>query len=97
MSDEVRPSPVPPVDYSASSKYPATNTLAIVAFVLVFVVPVAGIVIGYVARSEIRKSQQGGHKLVVSALTLGWIFFIFQLIFIAVWISLFVQSFAHSR
>ncbi|GAA0996295.1 DUF4190 domain-containing protein [Subtercola frigoramans] len=97
MSDDVRPAPAAPVEYSASGRYPVTNTLAIVAFVLVFVVPVAGIVLGYVARSEIRKTKQGGHKLVVAALALGWIFVIFQLMFFATWISLFVQAFAHGR
>lgn len=53
-----------------------TSSLAIVAFVLVWLITPVGLILGYVARSEIRNSggTKSGEGLASAAIILGWIF-----------------------
>lgn len=53
---------------------PETSTMAILAFVLVFFVGIAGLVLGYVALSDIRKSRglKTGRGLALAAVIIGW-------------------------
>lgn len=50
-----------------------TNTLAIVAFVVVFFAGFVGLVLGYAALGQIEQSREGGRGLAVAAVVLGWI------------------------
>ena len=72
------------------------NTLAIVAFVLVFIIPIAGVVLAYIARSQIRRTREPGHGLMLAALIIGWVFILFQLIFLIAWGTFFVQAISHN-
>jgi uncharacterized membrane protein len=57
--------------------YPTqTSTLAVIAFVLVWLVTPVGLILGYVAISEIRQSggAKSGVGLARAAIILGWIF-----------------------
>lgn len=56
---------------------PATNTLAIVALVLAFVFTPAGLVCGYIARNQIRRTGEGGRGLALAAIIIGWIWVAF--------------------
>lgn len=51
---------------------PSVNPLAITAFVLSFVVGVAGVVCGHLARAQIRRTGEAGWGLTVFALILGY-------------------------
>ena len=54
---------------------PATSK-SVTALVLSLFIPIAGLIVGYVARSEIRQSQGqlGGAKLAQAAIIIGWIY-----------------------
>ena len=66
--------------------YPAqTSVLAVIAFVLVWLVTPVGLILGYVALSEIRQSNgtKTGEALARAAVILGWIFVVLSTIAIA--------------
>jgi Domain of unknown function (DUF4190) len=53
---------------------PATNTMAILALVFAFVFSPAAIVLGHVAKKQIRQTGEGGDGLATAGLWLGYIF-----------------------
>lgn len=55
--------------------YRPTSTLAVVAMVFAFLVPLVGIIIGHVALNQIRKTGEGGHGVALAATILSWVFF----------------------
>jgi hypothetical protein len=57
-----------------------TNTLAIVALVLAFVVPVAGVICGHLARKQIRETHEEGAGMATAALIIGYAFLALALI-----------------
>ncbi|MEW2479889.1 MmpS family transport accessory protein [Mycobacterium sp. NPDC049093] len=71
--------PTPPPVYSAAPPpgYPPapspTNRTAIVALIFSLLIAPVGLVLGYVARSQIRRSHEGGAGLAVAAIIIGWI------------------------
>jgi peptidyl-prolyl cis-trans isomerase B (cyclophilin B) len=52
---------------------PPTNAIAIAALILVFVFFPIGIVLGHVARSQIRRTREGGKGLATAALIIGYL------------------------
>ncbi|MBN9177557.1 MAG: DUF4190 domain-containing protein [Microbacterium sp.] len=73
---------------------PRTNTLALVGFIAAFVIPVAGLVIGIVARNQLSRpgNLEGGRGFARWAMIIGAAGTVFQLAFFAVWLSLFVTA-----
>jgi hypothetical protein len=66
---------VPPA-YGAPT-YPtlrSTNTLAILSLVFAFVFPIAGVVMGHVAKKQIRESGEEGGGLATAGLAIGYAF-----------------------
>lgn len=61
----------PPVQSPPPSKL---NTLAVVAFVLAFVVSPAAIALGVIARGQIRRTGESGNGLATAAVVLGSVF-----------------------
>jgi hypothetical protein len=53
---------------------PPTNTLAIIALVLGFVVPLGGIICGHIALGQIKRTGEGGRGLALAGLILGYVF-----------------------
>ena len=53
---------------------PRTNTLAIVALVLAFTVPIAAIVTGHIALSQIKRTGEEGHGMAMAATIMGYVF-----------------------
>lgn len=51
-----------------------TNTLAIVALILGFVVPLGGIICGHIALGQIRRTGEDGHGLALAGTILGYVF-----------------------
>lgn len=84
-----------PVYSSAARPGATTSGLAIAALVSVFFISLLGLVLGYVARSEIRKSE--GLKLGIgmanAAIILGWIFIVIG-IAAGIYLSLFTAFLA---
>jgi hypothetical protein len=67
---------------------PKTNVLAIIAIIGAFVVPLAGIIVGFIALGQIKKTGEAGHGLALAGVILGFVFTIFYVIIIAVSIIL---------
>jgi hypothetical protein len=61
---------------------PRTNTLAIVALVLGFVVPLGGIICGHIALSQIKRTGEGGHGLALAGTILGYVFTAITILYI---------------
>ena len=55
---------------------PVTSGLAIGALVAALFIPLLGLILGYVARNDIRSSNppKGGDGLATAAIVIGWIF-----------------------
>ncbi|MET0424677.1 MAG: DUF4190 domain-containing protein [Actinoplanes sp.] len=76
------PPPPPPYgqpQYGAAPGYgyPAalgTNTLAILALVFAFIFPIAGVVMGHIAKKQIRQTGEQGEGLATAGLVIGYIF-----------------------
>jgi Domain of unknown function (DUF4190) len=85
MTDPVVP-PAAPV-YQPAAAGPKTNVLAIVGFILAFVVTVAGIVVSFIALSQIKKTGEGGHGLALAGVILGFVFSAFWIIYFIVIIA----------
>lgn len=75
---------------------PRTNTLALVGFIASFMIPVVGIVLGVLGRRQIDASGESGLGLARAAVIIGVLGTIFQVVFFAVWLSLFLNILSQS-
>ena len=75
-----------------------TNTLALVGFIAAFVIPLAGLVIGIVARSQLDApgNVETGRGFARWAMVLGSLGVLFQVVFFIVWLSLFANAMSNS-
>src|SRR6478736_2576185 len=62
------PQPMAPSPYGYYSPPRPTNTMAILSLVFAFVVPILGIVFGYIAKKQIRERGEGGSGLAKAGL-----------------------------
>jgi hypothetical protein len=71
---------------SASTKKPIkTNTLAIFAIVLTFLlftIPIVGLVLGIIALVQIKKRNEGGKGLAIASIVISTVFIVLQIAFI---------------
>lgn len=74
--------PVPPGGYP-----PPVNALAIVAFVLAFVVPPGAIACGHVALGQIRRTGEQGRGLALAATVIGWVLSGLIALFVVLWLA----------
>jgi hypothetical protein len=81
-----------PYPYPYPPMRPRTNTLAILALVFGFVCAPAAIVLGAVARRQIRRTGEEGMGLATAGLVLGIVFTVLGIL----WIALIVTVFAHA-
>ncbi len=51
---------------------PPTNTLAIIALILGFLVPIGGIICGHIALGQIKRTGEGGRGLALAGLIIGY-------------------------
>lgn len=61
---------------------PPTNTLAILALVLGFVISPGGIICGHIALNQIKRTGEGGRGLALAGLIIGYVFTGFWLLYI---------------
>lgn len=93
------PQPVtPPVSaqpgYPQGYAAPPTNTMAIVALVLAFIVPLVGAILGHVALGQIKRTGESGHGLALAGVIIGWVFTAIAAIAILFYIVAMVSMFA---
>ena len=85
--------PTPPPSPYGGPEVPANerwNVLAIVAFVLAFVVSIGGIICGHIALSQIRRTGEKGRGLALAGTILGYVFTILGVLTIIAVFVLFV-------
>jgi hypothetical protein len=71
-----------------SSEY---NVLSIIGFIFAFVFPPVGFILGIIALSHIKKTNEKGRGLAIAAIVLGAIFFLFLILMMVVgfaWIAI---------
>lgn len=93
MSDSnLNPHPLPPQQpqqqsYQPGPAAPGYNTMAIVGFILAFFINVVGIILGFVALSQIKRTGEQGRGLAIAAIIIGFaeiaLGIIFSIIFVA--------------
>ncbi len=83
----------PPPGYGAHGYPPVygrpTNTLAILALVMAFVFAPAGLILGIVARKQIRQTGEDGDGLALAGIIVGGIVTAIFVFFIVLWIIAF--------
>lgn len=57
-----------------------TNVLAIVGIILAFIVPLVGVILGFVARSQIKRTGEKGSGLALAAIIIGLVFIVVGII-----------------
>jgi peptidyl-prolyl cis-trans isomerase B (cyclophilin B) len=90
MSDATPPASEPAATPYSSAPQQKTNTLAIVALILGILVPIAGIVVGHISLSQIKKTGENGRGLALAGTILGYVGTVLWLIF---WFTLIVLPF----
>ncbi|MDA3146182.1 DUF4190 domain-containing protein [Leucobacter sp. UCMA 4100] len=63
-----------------------TNVCAILSLVFAFVFQIAGIVLGHVALSQIKKTGEEGRGLAIAGLIIGYVLFALSIIAVIVWV-----------
>lgn len=66
---------------------PGTNVLAILALVFAFVFPLAGIVLGHLAKRQIRRTGEQGDQLATWGLVLSYIFTVLSVLACCGWLA----------
>ena len=87
--------------YASSTPYAAapqqrTNVLAIIALIAAFVVPLAGIICGHIALSQIKRTGENGRGLALAGTVLGYIFTVLGLLFIIAYFAFFAWAASQS-
>ncbi|MFJ3392596.1 DUF4190 domain-containing protein [Leifsonia aquatica] len=86
MSDpNLNPQPLPPQQQpqyaGAPSAQPGYNTMAIVGFILAFFVSIVGVILGFVALSQIKRTGEQGRGLALAAVIIGLVEIVLGIIF----------------
>ncbi len=75
---------------------PPTNSLAIVAIILGFLVPLGGIICGHIALGQIKRTGEGGRGLALTGLIVGYVFTAFVVLYFVVIIGIVIAAGAAS-
>ncbi len=67
---------------------PPTNTMAIIALIGAFLVPIVGIICGRIALSQIKRTGETGRGLALAGVIIGYVYTILLLIIIIVSVAL---------
>ena len=87
------PYPQPPYGYGYGYPVqPGTNTMAILALVFAFIFAPVAIVLGAMARKQIRRTGEQGWGLATAGLVCGIVFTVLSVIWIAIAITFFVTA-----
>lgn len=94
----------PPQPYAPQQPYgggayqpgmvPPTNTLAIIALVLGFLIPLGGIICGHIALSQIKRTGESGHGLALAGTVIGYVFTALGLLGLLFYIIFFAALFS---
>lgn len=83
-------SPAPAANpYATPAPGQRTNTLAIIALILAFLIPLGGIICGHIALSQIKRTGENGRGLALAGTILGYVFTAIWLIAAIAWTAFF--------
>ena len=82
--------------YGAPSR-PGYNTLAIVGFILAFFVNIVGIILGFVALSQIKRTGEQGRGLAIAAIVIGFAEILLGILLAIVFSVVFGAAMSHYR
>ncbi len=68
------------------------NVLSIVAIVTVWFAGILGLIFGYIALSQIKRTGEKGRGLALAAVIIGWIALAFALIYIIILVALIIPA-----
>ncbi|MBB2975878.1 CHASE2 domain-containing sensor protein [Microbacterium endophyticum] len=71
----------------------STNLFAILSIIFVWFAGLFGLIFGYIALSQIKRTGEGGRGIALAAVIVGWIYIVGWLIF---FIAIFAIAFAQS-
>ncbi len=74
-----------------------TNVLAIISLIAAFIFPLAAVITGYIAQSQIRRTGEEGRGLARAGVIIGMVGTILQVVFFIVWFSLFFGAIGQMR
>lgn len=89
MTSPLGAAPVGPVRPEQGPVAPPWNALAIIGFVLAFVVPPGAIACGHIAMAQIRRTGEQGYGLALAAAVIGWAFTGVIALFVVLWFAVF--------
>lgn len=70
-----------------------TNTMAVVAIILAFLLPLVGLILGIVALSQIKKRSEGGRGLAIASIIISVFIMLMQLVVIGIfWGAIFAAK-----
>ncbi len=70
-----------------------TNTYALIAIILAFMVPIAGVIFGHLGLSQIKRNGDAGRGLALTALIYGYSLVALGAIFIILYVGFFIVMF----
>jgi hypothetical protein len=85
------PAALPAPQPAMGTEIPKTNTLSIVALLAGFMVPIAGIILGYVSLAQIKRTHEQGRGLALTGMIVGYVASAFFVLFFIVWLTMFVS------
>ncbi len=68
-----QPQPQAQQPYNAQPAGPKTNVLAIIALIGGFVIPLAGIIVGFIALNQIKTTGEAGRGLAIGGIIVGFV------------------------
>ena len=71
------------------STKPPTNTVAIVALILGFVVPLGGIIAGHIAIAQIKRTGEAGRGMALAGAIIGYVYVGFLVLYIVFMLVMF--------
>lgn len=77
---------------NAGASVAKTNTLAIVGFILAFVINIAGVVVSIIALNQIKQTGEKGRGLAIAGIIIGALSLIIGIISVIVVVSAAAQS-----
>lgn len=65
-----------------------TNAMALVSIILAFMQPIAGIVFGHIALSQIKRNGDAGRGMALTALIIGYVYTALLALFIVIYVGI---------
>lgn len=87
MTDSnLNPQPLPPQQpqygQQVAPAAPRWNTMAIVAFIVTFFINIVGIILGFIALNQIKRTGEQGRGLALAAIIIGFVSIVLGIIII---------------